>query len=303
MSFSFRLATEAPDPRTPDHESAPSAPRYSDLLDVGRKALSSIERAQIRFVRRTFEHGRLSDALVLHQRLFGANWVHYAVRNLLELHGAERFPKLAKNDSFILASNHRSFFDMYALTSQLIKRMGVSQRLLFPVRSKFFYDSAAGLFVNGIMSGFAMYPPIFRERSRSALNVASLDETIRLVRGGGMFLGMHPEGKRNAGDPYTLLPAQRGVGRILHECPNAKVIPVFINGLGNDLLQQILDNFNGKGERVIAVFGEPIDFGTALSAAGSPELYKELSEVTMRHVQKLSEQERTYRSMPPIRTR
>ena len=140
MSFSFRLATEAPDPRTPDHESAPSAPRYSDLLDVGRKALSSIERAQIRFVRRTFEHGRLSDALVLHQRLFGANWVHYAVRNLLELHGAERFPKLAKNDSFILASNHRSFFDMYALTSQLIKRMGVSQRLLFPVRSKFFYD-------------------------------------------------------------------------------------------------------------------------------------------------------------------
>ena len=111
---------------------------------------------------------------------------------------------------------------------------------------------------------------------------------------------MHPEGKRNQGDPYTLLPAQRGVGRILHECPNAKVIPVFINGLGNDFVRQVRDNFTGRGKRIIAVFGKPIDFGSALKRTGTPKLHKELSEVAMEHVQQLSHEERTYRSVPPI---
>ncbi len=299
MGFLDALAAVAPEEITPDERQTGEV-AYRDLLKLGRRTLSAVERAQIRFVKRTFEHGRLSDALVLYQNLVGATWVDFSLTNLRELHGLERFPRLAKNDSFILASNHRSFFDMYALTSQLIKRVGVTQRLLFPVRSNFFYDSIAGLVVNGLMSGFAMYPPIFRDRKRFSLNAASLDETIRLVRAGGMFLGMHPEGTRNAGDPYTLLPAQRGVGRILHECPKVKVIPVFINGLGNDIVRQAVSNFDGTGERVIAVFGDPIDFGSALDGPGSPKRYKALADITMTHVQRLAEEERTYRSAPPI---
>ena len=257
--------------------------------------LSFVERAQIRFVKSTFAQGRLSDALVRYQNAVGATWVDFAIKNLIELHGVERFPKLAKNDSFVLVSNHRSFFDMYALTSQLIKRLGVRQRMLFPVRSKFFYDRLAGLAVNGLMSGFAMYPPIFRERERSSLNVASVDETIRLVRAGGTFLGMHPEGKRNPGDPYTFLPARAGVGKIVHACPKALVIPVFVNGLGNDLLRQIRGNFDGSGERILAVFGEPIDFGSLRDEPASPEVFRRISESSMDHVRRLSEEERTYR--------
>jgi len=65
------------------------------------------------------------------------------------------------------------------------------------------------------MSFLAMYPPIFRERSRAALNLVGLDELAWLLRRGGTFLGIHPEGTRGKGDdPYTLLPAQPGVGRI-----------------------------------------------------------------------------------------
>lgn len=272
--------------------------RYRDLLEIGRKSLSPLERAQIRFVRKTFEHGRLSEALVTAQRVFGSRWIEASTRNIREFYGLDRFPKLAKDDSIILVSNHRSFFDMYVLAAYFVYR-GMSQRLLFPVRSKFFYDTPAGLFVNGIMSWFAMYPPIFRERSRAALNVASLDETIRLVRSGGMFLGVHPEGQRNTGDdPYSLLPAQRGIGRILHECPRAKVVPVFINGLSNDLPKQVKGNFDRKGERIIAVFGEPIDFGGLLKKPGSLKLHKELSEISMEHVKRLSIEERTYRAMP-----
>ncbi len=272
-------------------------PVYRDILDVGKRTLSKLERAQIRFVRKTFEPGRLSDAMVTAQRIFGSQWIEVCTRNIRQFHGLDRFPKLAKNDSIILVSNHRSFFDMYVLAGYFVRR-GMQQRLLFPVRSKFFYDSPAGLFVNGIMSWFAMYPPIFRERSRAALNVASLDETIRLVRSGGMFLGVHPEGQRNTSDdPYAFLPPQRGVGKIFHECPRAKVVPVFINGLGNDLPKQVRGNFDGKGEPILAVFGEPIDFGDRLRKPSTPKLHRELAEVAMEHVRKLAQEERTYRSL------
>ncbi len=293
------MSTETED--TPSQAQAGKAPAYRDILDVGKKTLSRLERAQIRFVRRTFEPGPLSDGLVTMQRIVGSQWIELCTRNIREFYGLDRIPKLKKTDSVILVSNHRSFFDMYAMTGYFVYR-GLEQRLLFPVRSNFFYDSPAGLFVNGLMSWFAMYPPIFRERSRAALNVASLDETIRLVRSGGMFLGVHPEGQRNqSSDPYALLPAQRGVGRIFHECSNAVIIPAFINGLGNDLKKQVKGNFDGTGERIIAVFGEPIDFGDLLKRPGSPKVHKELSELSMRHVQKLSEEERVYRSMPKPR--
>ncbi len=273
-------------------------PSYRDILEVGKKSLSKLEQAQIRFVRKTFEPGRLSDAMVTAQRIFGSRWIEVCTRNIREFYGLDRVPKLSKTDSVILVSNHRSFFDMYVLAGYFVYR-GMKQRLVFPVRSKFFYDSPAGLFVNGFMSWFAMYPPIFRERSRAALNVASLDETIRLVRSGGMCLGVHPEGQRNTSDdPYALLPAQRGVGKIFHECPRAKVIPVFINGLGNDLPKQVKGNFDHTGERIIAVFGEPIDFGERLKRPSSPKLHRELSDIAMEHVAKLGQEERTYRALP-----
>ncbi len=306
--LSFSVASDprfspAPAPPPPEKESQrPPAEPFEERVPpldspANAKKLSFLERAQIRFVKSTFAKGRLSDALVRYQNAVGATWVDFAIQNLIELHGLERFPRLAKDDSFVLVSNHRSFFDMYALTSQLVKRLGVRQRMLFPVRSSFFYDSLPGLAVNGLMSGFAMYPPIFRERNRSNLNLASVDETIRLVRAGGTFLGMHPEGKRNPGDPYTFLPARAGVGKIVHACPKALVIPVFVNGLGNDLLRQIRGNFDGTGDRILAVFGSPIDFGPLRDEAPSPDLYRRLSEVTMDHVRRLSEEERTYRTL------
>ena len=69
--------------------------------------------------------------------------------------------------SYIVVSNHRSFFDLYVVTAYLVKR-GMPHRLMFPVRSQFFYDKRVGLVVNGLMSFFAMYPPVFRERARAA---------------------------------------------------------------------------------------------------------------------------------------
>jgi 1-acyl-sn-glycerol-3-phosphate acyltransferase len=146
------------------------------------------------------------------------------------------------------------------------------------------------------MSFFAMYPPVFRERNRATLNLAGLDEVVWMARRGGAFIGVHPEGTRNKGnDPYALLPAQSGVGRIIRHA-EAVVIPVFINGLVNDLWHQVSSNARKKGEPIVAVFGNPVDFGELLSATPSPRLYKKIAERAIDAIGALSREERELRA-------
>jgi len=273
--------------------------RLMDRPDEALRApeLPRIAHAHLRIVQRSLEPGFWDSALRLGQRTFGCNWIEICTRNIRNVHGHERLGDLTADNSYIVVSNHRSFFDMYVITAYLVKR-GLKHRILFPVRSNFFYDSAAGIFVNGVMSFFAMYPPVFRDRSLAHLNVASLDETIRLLRRGGFFIGLHPEGTRNTGDPYTFLPARSGVGRIIHQA-RMPVIPVFINGLGNDLKKQVLGNFTKKGDPIHVVFGQPMhakDFGGLIEQAPSPRTFKAVSERVMEVVAKLGEEERALRS-------
>jgi len=268
-----------------------------DLLDFGDDMLTPIERWQIAFVRRTFESAGLDRVIRTLQRHIGAPWIEHTVKNVLKVHGLERLPVLARDESTILVSNHRSFFDLYVVTSYLVRR-GMPQRLVFPVRSNFFYDRPLGLAVNGLMSFFAMYPPVFRERKRAALNLASLDEVVRLLRNGGAFVGLHPEGTRNKGeDPYALLPAQGGVGRIIQASRGkARVIPVFVNGLGNDFARQVSSNFIKRGVPVTVVFGKPIDFGAMLDAPPSPRLHRQISEHALDKIRELGEEDRALRA-------
>jgi 1-acyl-sn-glycerol-3-phosphate acyltransferase len=141
-----------------------------------------------------------------------------------------------------------------------------------------------------------MYPPVFRERQRAALNLASLDETVRLLHRGGMFVGLHPEGMRNlSGDPYALLPAQSGVGRVIQNA-RVDVLPVFINGLGNDLPRQIAGNFTRKGTPIIVNFGASVDFEGMLDQPASPRLHRKISEHALEHIRRLGEEERAIRA-------
>ena len=266
-----------------------------DLLDFGEDQLSQLEKQLIRFVRGTFEPGAMDRAVRLAQRYIGANWIESATKNIRHVHGLERLPKWDPGRSYLVVSNHRSFFDLYVVTAYLVKR-GMPHRLVFPVRSNFFYDKRLGFFVNGVMSFFAMYPPVFRERARAALNLASLDEVVRLLENGGAFVGLHPEGTRNkTSDPYSLLPAQGGVGRII-QAARVPVLPVFINGLGNDLPRQVAGNYTKKGNPIIVVFGEPVDFGDMLDAPPSPRLHKRISEHTLDVIRKLGDEERGIRA-------
>ncbi len=285
-----------------DHEikaNAPTAPgrgaredRAGDLLSP---ELPSITRAHVRFVQKSLEPNLLNRALRFGQRTFGCNWIELCTRNIRQVHGRERLGNLDPSSSYICVSNHRSFFDMYVITAYLVKR-GFKHRILFPVRSNFFYDAPLGFFVNGVMSFFAMYPPVFRERKQAHLNIASLDETANILRRPGIFVGLHPEGTRNqTDDPYTLLPAQSGVGRIIHQA-RVPVLPVFINGLGNDLPKQVAGNFTRKGETINVVFGAPVDFGDLLEKPGSPKVFKRVSERTLEVIHALGQEEKAIRA-------
>ena len=275
---------------TPEEESAD----YRDLLDFGPGELTAVERWQIRFVRKTFESGRLDRVIRILQRQIGANWIDVSTRNLLHVHGVDRLPAFARGESTILVSNHRSFFDLFVVSSVLLKRP-FGQRIMFPVRSQFFYDTPLGLAVNGAMSFFAMYPPVFRQRERATLNLASLDEVTWLLKRGGTFCGIHPEGTRKKDDdPYTFLPAQSGVGRIIRHA-NVPVLPVFVNGLGNDFVKQVASDFSREGTPITVVFGRPIDFRTLLDEPPSPRLYKRISERTLEVIGELAEEERGIR--------
>jgi len=266
-----------------------------DLLISGAERLSPLERFHIRAIRRTFDPGPLDHAVRFCQRHVGAEWIRLATKNLLHVHRFERVPELDPTQSYICASNHRSFFDLYVITAYLVK-LGMPHRLVFPLRSEFFYDHPLGGVVNGLMSFFAMYPPIFRDRSRAALNLVGLDELTAMLKRGGMFLGMHPEGTRKMDeDPYSFLPAQPGVGRIIHGS-RSPVLPVFVNGLLNDLPRQVTSNFDGSGTRIHVVFGSPVDFGDLLDARGSPRVYRAIAERTLESISALGQEEKALRA-------
>jgi 1-acyl-sn-glycerol-3-phosphate acyltransferase len=266
-----------------------------DLVRLGAKRLSRLERFLIGFVRRTFEPGPVDRVIRACQRAVGSSWIHHCTKHLRHVYGVERLPPFEQNQSFLLVCNHRSFFDLYVVIGELVRR-GLPQRIIFPVRSTFFYTNPIGLFVNGVMSFFAMYPPIFRERQKAMLNVASLDELTWMLRRGGVFAGLHPEGTRKRDDdPYTLLPAQRGAGRIIRDA-EVPVIPVFINGLINDLPEQVKSNFTRTGRKIVVVFGDPVDFGELMQAPSTPKTHQAIANRALEAVAALGNEERAHRA-------
>ena len=294
MSELFQGPSLEPSPTTAGRVDDRASLVRPSLLESGRDRLTLIERLQIRFIRQSFEPGALDRTLRFCQRHLGSTWIHHCTKHLRTAYGLERLPRLDPAQSFILVSNHRSFFDLYVITAELVRR-GLPHRIIFPVRANFFYDTPLGFLVNGAMSFFAMYPPIFRERQRALLNVTSLDELVWLLRRGGAFAGMHPEGTRKQDDDaYALLPAQPGVGRVIYDA-RVPVLPVFINGLINRIGTQVKSNFDGTGIPVMMVFGAPVDFGDLLSRRASPRVYRAVSERTLEAIGELASEEKRLR--------
>jgi len=203
-------------------------------------------------------------------RTFTAWWIHKATEKVLHVEGLERLRTLRPECGVLVAANHRSFFDFYVIASLLLRQTRLAERLYFPVRAQFFYDSARGLLVNGVGGGFAMYPPIFPQQARRPLNEIGLGRLEALLRERGVLVGIHPEGRRGSGpDPYELLPAQPGIGRILYRT-RVPVVPAFVGGLTNAFLHQLVNGLRGRADPVTVIFGDPVPLDDLYAQPGRP---------------------------------
>ncbi|MGD9561401.1 MAG: lysophospholipid acyltransferase family protein [Pyrinomonadaceae bacterium] len=256
--------------------------------------LSTLERVGFRLVRAMNRPG-WKGLWTFCQRHIGSLWIYLATYNLMNVRGLENFEASDPERPVLLAANHRSFFDMYTVSSVLFRQTRRPIKLFFPVRAKFFYDNPAGWFVNLVMGWWAMYPPFFREQNEASkrnFDKFSVRELIRLCHSGkGHVIGFHPEGKRNLdADPYSLLPAQPGIGKVILEA-RPQVVPVFIAGLSNHLPSQIAGNWTG-GPKVRIWFGEPIDLSPYDDKAVSRRTQKEVADLLMERIAALGERDR-----------
>ena len=285
------------EPATVPDKSNLSKPDTFDLMIPTETELSVLNRTERIAFRLTdkMNHGRWKTFWTFCQRHIGSLWIYLATYNLMNVYGLENFEGTDVGRPVLLVSNHRSFFDMYTVSSVLFRRTGRSMRLFFPVRGKFFYDNPLGWFVNLVMGWWAMYPPFFRESgiaSKREFDKFSLRRLIQICsEGRGHVIGFHPEGKRNLSpDPYNFLPAQPGIGKIILAA-RPQVIPIFIAGLGNDLPKQILGNWTG-GEKVRIRFGPEIDLEEFYQKGDRLRTHKEIADELMIKIAELGEQDR-----------
>lgn len=256
--------------------------------------LNTTERLGFRLTHRMNE-GAWKSFWTFCQRHLGSLWIKICTYNLMNVFGLENVERADVERPLLLVANHRSFFDMYTVSSVIFRETKRPITLFFPVRAKFFYTQPLGWFVNLVMGWWAMYPPFFREEKEVAKREFDKYSLRRLVQicseGRGNIIGFHPEGKRNLNDdPYELLPAQPGVGAVIIKA-KPQVIPVFIAGLGNDLPKQVLGNWTG-GEKVRIWFGEQIDLTEFYEKSDRLRTHKEIGDFLMLKIAELGEKDR-----------
>jgi 1-acyl-sn-glycerol-3-phosphate acyltransferase len=258
-------------------------------------ALNSFERIGFSLTHR-MNQGDWKRFWTFCQRHIGSLWIFLATYNLMNVFGIENVENSDVERPLLLVANHRSYFDLYTVSSVIFRRTKRPITLFFPVRAKFFYTSPLGWFVNLVMGWWAMYPPFFYKNEQREFDKFSLRRLIQLCsvsssNDRGNIIGMHPEGKRNLSqDPYNFLPAQPGVGKIAMSA-HPQVIPVFLAGLGNDLPKQIIGNWTG-GEKVRMYFGEPVDLSEFYEKRDSVRTHKEIADFLMAKIAELAEKDK-----------
>jgi 1-acyl-sn-glycerol-3-phosphate acyltransferase len=278
-----------PEPSSKLEISKPAFPEKAEL-----SVLNGVERTGFRLTHR-MNLGAWKRLMTFGQRHIGSLWIYLATYNLMNVFGIENVENAVLDKPVVLVANHRSFFDMFTVSSVIFRRTRRPMTLFFPVRGKFFYDNPLGWLVNLIMGWFSMYPPFFREEREARKREFDKYSMRRLVQlcseGHGHIIGFHPEGKRNVdGGPYDLLRAQPGIGKVIYAA-RPQVIPVFVAGLGNDLPKQILGNWTG-GPKIRIWFGEPIDLEKFYERGDRIRTHKEIADFLMVKIAELGETDR-----------
>lgn len=217
-------------------------------------------------------------------------FVWLGVGRRLRLQGLENVRTLPRDGSLLLVANHRSFFDFFTIAVVLRFKAGFRHHMYFPVRSEFFYDHPLGLLVNLVVTGMSMFPPVFRSGPKQAWNVWGLARCAEELAKPGTAVGLHPEGTRSHDpDPFRLQEARSGSGRIALAVPQARVVPVFVVGLGNRVLVEIGKNLAGPERHPVwVVFGPEVDLAD-LRGRGGRDAAREAAERCRSAIQRLAD--------------
>jgi 1-acyl-sn-glycerol-3-phosphate acyltransferase len=226
------------------------------------------------------------------QSMIGATWIALATSRLLRVQGFDHVRDAFPRGPLLFVANHRSYFDLFVVSSLLHRELPGRKRLYFPVVGQYYYQSLVGVALNQLFAFWSMFPPLFALPSHGASDRYALDIMVDLCsRGPGHILGIHPEGGRNLDpDPYSFLRFQPGAGKIIHAA-RPIVIPTFIAGLDNHLGRQIRRNWSG-GEPIRVWFDAPMDLDAYLALPGKGSTYKQITDAVMERVRALAEDDR-----------
>ncbi len=267
-----------------------SRPTHEQLASLSRLERATFEIADF------FAQPALTPLSAYWNSAFMGALIYSCGSRRFNIQGLEHLAPYGKKDSILFVANHRSFFDFFTITAICYWRTKLTKRIFFPVRQNFFYDNPAGPAVNAIMSGMRMFPPVMRDKEKKSFNNYVVARCIEELdrEDIGTVLGFHPEGTRNKGpDPYTFLPAQPGVGRVALGSKRAKVIPVFVLGMGNTIRGEWKMNFTAPDKHPVDMYvGPPIDFEDLRPKANMITAQKKAADRCLDAIKVLAERQR-----------
>jgi 1-acyl-sn-glycerol-3-phosphate acyltransferase len=101
------------------------------------------------------------------QSTMGAGWIHLSTYNIMNVYGLEHVEAASRERPLLLVANHRSFFDMYAVSTVLFRETSWRKQLFFPVRGRFFLP-IAGRTAGESDHGLVVHVSAVLRRRRSA---------------------------------------------------------------------------------------------------------------------------------------
>src|SRR6516164_8495291 len=111
--------------------------------------LTRLERFALRFAEIANDDPRGKWVQARFLRSVSYIWVRAGLARRVFAEGLDRLVAMRPETCVMLVSNHRSFFDQYAmLLSCYMGPVPWAKKLYFPVRSTFFYDQPLGVVVN-----------------------------------------------------------------------------------------------------------------------------------------------------------
>ncbi len=274
----------------------PLPPTPPDLL----QSLAPLERLHYRAAWR-FNQEPFKRFMALFQYTLGAIFIRSITARRTRVYGMEHVRSASLERPLLLVANHRSYFDMFLISSEIFRQTRVRRHLYFPIMGTHYYQSVAGLLINATIGFWTMFPPLFARPSHREIDRHSLETLVGLCSEGQCtMIGIHPEGGRNTDpDPYTFRRVQPGTGRIIHAA-RPQVIPVFVVGLENTVWAQIAANWRATAPIRIH-FGAPLDLTALCALPPKGSTYKTLTDHVMDRVRDLMEQDRAIhgKAAPP----